>query len=1119
MNILFLIVLITLQPSIEVMQRDRQRTILRIIPSEDINHSIGGLIAYSHQIPTIIVIDAESGTQGGEEDVIELGSPCRMRDYNVLPFSVKGKKGDCVELEIEAFFEKGKPSYAFEPLYRSFIVNYDPSETTVPGLYLMVTPSEFVSQIEPLADWKRKKGWDVKIATLLETGSDQNSIKNYISDLYDTTNLEYVLLIGDIQYVPTFTYPNCAVTDHPYAMMDEDDFLPDILVGRLSASSTGELATIVAKILMYDMTPYMDDTLWYNRALMVGGNYPDYVNTAVPTKRCVRNRLLTKGFLEVDTVFYDPPHANGDAAMITTSINSGVLFLNYRGGVASWSGWDYPAFRVADVYGLDNGWMLPLVTSLVCYTGAYDSPECFGEAWLRAGTPYVPKGGIAFIGPVSAYTSTRWNNCLDYGIYWAITEEHIPTIGQILLRGKMELLYNFPLEQFGSSGVERYFHDYNLLGDPEMVIWGDVPVELHVEHPAELSIGSNQLTIEVKNETHNPITGALVSMYKEGEVSESEFTNAGGICILDVCPQTSGFLYLTVTQPGKIPYLDSINVNSSDMYVAYYSHIIKGDGIINSGETTSVNISFKNYGSQTASDVSIIFNSEDTRVTLIDSITEFDSFGAGEVKEDSFSFVVSSSCRDMYILEFYIKASDDKDVWLSGFEDFVSSSDFSLDTLIIGGDGIIDPGEEEDIYVTIRNNGSSVAYNVDGLLRNLTSTASVIDSIITFSELMTDSIYTAVFPVIIFPDVSIGKCISFNLFLTQDNGFMDTVFFCITAGEPDTTTPLGPDEYGYYAYDDKDAGFGSTPTYEWVEIDPEFGGSGTCLYLGDDEVKTVNLPFGFRFYGKEYTKISVCANGFLSMGEDICNDMYNWHIPSTMGPSSLIAPFWDDFDPTSSDSSGDVFYLYEEDNNRFIVEWSRVQHIHNYLHETPSELQTFEVLILDPDYHLTPTDDGEIVFQYHTTQNDDSIHNFATVGIGDHNLKCGIEYTFANSYPSEASPVINGRAIKFTTQPPDTFLGVNEEFDIKLELIISPNPSFGYISIKLIGGDIDLTDSKLGVYDLMGRCICKLKTESLNKQFLWDIRDESGLRLPKGVYFIKLTGSNFDITRKFLVLK
>ncbi|MCK4256832.1 T9SS type A sorting domain-containing protein, partial [candidate division WOR-3 bacterium] len=259
--------------------------------------------------------------------------------------------------------------------------------------------------------------------------------------------------------------------------------------------------------------------------------------------------------------------------------------------------------------------------------------------------------------------------------------------------------------------------------------------------------------------------------------------------------------------------------------------------------------------------------------------------------------------------------------------------------------------------------------------------------------------------------------------------------------------------------------------------------------------------------------------GFLSMGEDICNDMYNWHIPSTMGPSSLIAPFWDDFDPTSSDSSGDVFYLYEEDNNRFIVEWSRVQHIHNYLHETPSELQTFEVLLLDPDYHLTPTDDGEIVFQYHTTQNDDSIHNFATVGIGDHNHRCGLEYTFANSYPPEASTIINGRAIKFTTQPPDTFLGVNEEYDIIPDIMVYPNPSFSNVSIKLIGGDIDLTDSKLCIYDLMGRCICNLKTESLNKQFLWDIRDESDLRLPKGIYFIKLTGSNFDITRKFVLLK
>ncbi len=1107
----------------KVVERRGDVMVLRVTVPEDGNRTVGGLVAYSHHIPTIRIINSDPELACEKGNMVELGSPAKLRDYCVLPFSVRGGKDiNSVDLEIDAVsVGGGSSSYAFEPLYRSLIVNYEPSQTTTPGVYLIITPDGFLDGIELLANWKRKKGWDVRVATLSETGSDASSIRNYISNLYETVDLEYVLLVGDAGDAPTpvpaFTnILNCPVTDHPYSTISGDDFLPDIIVGRLPVSNEGELATVVAKLLKYDMSPYMDDTLWYRRALMVGANYPDYITTALPTKRCVRDRLLAYGFQTVDTVFYPP--VNDGVEMITTSVNLGVLFVNYRAGRASTFAWNKPKFCVDGIYGLSNDWKLPLVVSLVCYTGSFDAPECFGEAWLRAGTPYQPKGGIAFIGPGSASTSTRWNNCLDYGIYWAILEEDIPTVGQVLIRGKMELLCNFPLEQFGSSGVEKYFNDYNLLGDPEMTVWRDVPKRMLATHPDTLPVGSSLLTVGVENVSHEPVENALVSAFKEGELRTYGFTSGDGICMLNVEPRTSGSLYLTVTKRRMLPYLDSISVELNDVYVGYSSHTIGGDGIMTSGETTSVNVSLKNYGSQTATDVSAVLGA-DEYITVIDSMFEFGSIGAGEEKEGTYSFAVSPGCRNGHAVQFRIRSSSGSYVWNSGFMDSVSSSVFSLDTVAVAGDGIIDPGEEEDIHITIRNSGSSGAYDINGILRNLTSTASVTDSAYYFGELMPESTSTGFFSVRIYSDVAVGKRVPFNLFLTTADGFMDTVFFCITAGEPDTTAPLGPDAYGYYAYDDADVDFDARPTYNWVEIDTGFGGGGTCLPLRDDEVKTVSLPFTFRFYGEEYTQISVCANGFLSMGVDICNDMYNWHIPSSMGPPSLVAPFWDDFDPTSSDSSGDVFYFYDESGHRFIVEWSRVQHILGFIHEIPSELLTFEAVLMHPGYYPTPTGDGEIIFQYHTVKNDDSWHNYATVGIEDHNHQCGVEYTFANSYPPEASPMRDGRAIKFTTQPPDTFLGTGERYEGMPTLLISPNPTFGALVIKLKGIDAELSNARLVVYDLAGRYVCEIPVKLPNTRIFWDGTDTTDRKLSQGLYFLKLSCGNVDITRKFVILR
>jgi hypothetical protein len=289
-----------------------------------------------------------------------------------------------------------------------------------------------------------------------------------------------------------------------------------------------------------------------------------------------------------------------------------------------------------------------------------------------------------------------------------------------------------------------------------------------------------------------------------------------------------------------------------------------------------------------------------------------------------------------------------------------------------------------------------------------------------------------------------GTSVRFALIVTGNDGFVDTTGFRLTIGVVDTTEPLGPDDYGYFAYDNTDTDYSEAPTYSWVEIDPAHGGPGDSISLAADETKTVQLPFSFKYYGNWYDRISVCSDGYIAMDSTDVADMYNWRIPAAGGPPLLIAPFWDDLDPTATDSSGNVCYWYDAAGHRFIVEHSRVQHIHNPTNPVPSELQTFEVILFDPQYYPTQTGDGEILFQYMNITNDDGWHYYATVGIEDNDHTTGIEYTYANAYPAAAAPLTNGRAIKFTTDPPDTFTGANEintAADTRNLLSISPNPS------------------------------------------------------------------------------
>ncbi|MCK4654823.1 MAG: T9SS type A sorting domain-containing protein, partial [Candidatus Cloacimonetes bacterium] len=238
-------------------------------------------------------------------------------------------------------------------------------------------------------------------------------------------------------------------------------------------------------------------------------------------------------------------------------------------------------------------------------------------------------------------------------------------------------------------------------------------------------------------------------------------------------------------------------------------------------------------------------------------------------------------------------------------------------------------------------------------------------------------------------------------------------------GEVFVTDPFGPDEYGYYCYDDGDINYDLCPNYSWIEIDPNFGGSGTIIPLYDSgdmgDIEDIDLPFVFRFYGNNYTTITVCSNGWLTPGETETRSFMNWHIPGPLGPSPIIAPFWDDLKM----SNGHVCYFYDELLHYFIVEWSHLQNDYDNSEET------FQVILFDSNYYPTTTGNGEILFQYKTINNVNqgnygtySNHGqYATVGIEDHTGTVGLEYTYNNQYPTAAKQLEDEMTLLFTGSP------------------------------------------------------------------------------------------------------
>ena len=175
-------------------------------------------------------------------------------------------------------------------------------------------------------------------------------------------------------------------------------------------------------------------------------------------------------------------------------------------------------------------------------------------------------------------------------------------------------------------------------------------------------------------------------------------------------------------------------------------------------------------------------------------------------------------------------------------------------------------------------------------------------------------------------------------------------------GIPSVTDPVGPDSYGYYIYDSGDAEYVLSPNYNWVEIDDRFGGEGQYLYsladLGDngDDVETIALPFEFKMYGVVYNEISICSNGWISMGQTDLESFRNYRIPGVGGPSPMVAAFWDDLKLTNG---GRVYTWYDELNSKFYIQWSRVRTFQNNSQEKSHIPSKIHLKL----YKHTPIDD------------------------------------------------------------------------------------------------------------------------------------------------------------------
>ncbi len=1165
---------------------------------EHVADGLGEFIVISgHGQPRAVVTECELGAVLSESrlddgeipsdrgDLVIVGEPFIMHDLRVVAVNPQPVMRDASgalravrRLEVEIVTsgigpnETDNPtslSFAFEPVYRSVILNLNEGlpelQTRTPGRYLFIVNTGMLGLLSPQTQWndyldlKRRKGYAVQVVTLLDVynavgDSSANGIRNFVSQSYHDASqpsLDYAMLVGDVTGlypVPSYSRANpehdseYSVGDNDMFAVDGDDYISDVLHGRVCGQTLPEMLTYFYKVWRYETDPYRDDLGWLHSVTCIAGNYNDAGGTfpVTPVWNMVwaRERLMRDGCItDADTFFYhdqnDPPPGFYTQPIIN-DINAGVCAVFYRGwadGVC----WQYPRFCDTNVPSLTLGRRNPAIFGVVCGSARFDQPEVsLGEKFTSgSGTPVAPNGAVAYYGASDLHTNTRHNNAILAGIVTAALEQGVRSMGGLAYSGEMEAFRQFPHERDpeGANSLVRFYiyHVFNILGDPEVPIYFCGGSEFTVDAPPQLSVGQSLIPVTVTS-NGNPVPGAAVTIRSAAtpQLVSSARTDASGQVWLPYTFAAAGTAQVTVWRGQYfMRYLD-IPVASApfDPQITQVSYSAGDDYLPNPGETVDVFLGIRNQGSS-ATAYTINVTSNDNRATVLSGSATVENTPVGETRNSSgITVQFGSEIYDDEPIRFTAAITNGSDNVSRDFVVPIAACDPQVISVTVndGGNGVLEPGETATLNVTVQNVGSTRSPALTAVLNSFDGAISFgdADGAWPLMEVGETATTNNSFQATLVPGVTPGRQILLRFTFSENGAVMARKLAWLPVGVITVNAPTGPDEYGYYAYENIDAGFAKTPVYNWIELDPWRGGSGATPHqVGDDTHFMMDLPAPFTFYGQTYNQIWASGNGWISFEHATLPEFRNWEIPSPIGPGAMICAFWDDLvgdsvGPTPPNDLYNVYTRYDAPENRFIISWRNWNR--ENLPTSPGlpnpDSCAFEIIL-----EYTPSGDDDIVVQYRLIANTDRNDNYGSVGIQDSYHARGLGLTYANFYPATVDTLRAGRAIRFTTTPPDNITDVDDRTPVTPQHFAlhepTPNPFNPMTELRFelaVAGPAQLI-----VYDMLGRSVRTLVDDS-RAAGTYSVSFD-GTDLSTGLYFARLTQGNNSVVRKLMLVK
>lgn len=381
--------------------------------------------------------------------------------------------------------------------------------------YIAVIHPTLRASITPLLDHRQAEGLRVARVDIQDVYDefnyglpDQEAIRTFLTYAYNQWNSggprpAYVLLVGDstedflaelpnvnpvMNQIPTYfldidpVLGETAADNRFVSVNGPDDYLPEMHLGRINASSPISVTNYVNKVLTYEgqTTP----APWQKRVVYVADNDEDgsgYNFTQL--QEAIRTNWLPTSYTSLPTIYYDP---NGNSGGITTNTemrtkineayNSDALMVQWFGHGSTMRWGSVSFFNDFDVQALNPNDSWPLTVHLSCLNSYYLSSKNYGlnyPSLSEAFTTLAPqRGSIGDIGPTGYHVGSAMTP-LSQGIHRSLFQGRQNRLGAVSDEAKFYY--------YQTSGIWHDVIDTTLVtGDPAVKLrLPDTPSLLH----------------------------------------------------------------------------------------------------------------------------------------------------------------------------------------------------------------------------------------------------------------------------------------------------------------------------------------------------------------------------------------------------------------------------------------------------------------------------------------------------------------------------------------------------------------------------------------------------------------------------------------------------------------